>query len=464
MPMLIKPKLLIRKVDYLLEDRFEFGKAAGSVNGTRSTSGHLRTVVDTNPAPLLSIAGGVLTFAGGKAIPAYGDPGNWWPAQARVAGKVMVGTVTGGNLCQIGFGTAQSGTLRSGMRIGGTGLNVIETAVTGPVIATIAAATRYKYFIIPRATGMFLLIKGGAFTNNILLFISGVDSDATLYPGIANYSAVFTADDILIPAQLWLPGPSASDSFTRADGVLGTTDGLTGEQNGGSGLTWNFDTGIATIATNKAVITPTLGSELATGNLVVGTWYSITATQTDYFYTGSAIGDTFRAAATTALDANNKVKAITLSSMFATVSVGTANVKVRAKVAAFTAKTQAGVAIINNAVTPTQGVIFDFDGAGNCKIAEFTTATTWNALATAVKAFTASDELELSLDNDTKAYRCYHITSSGTATLIASGTYTATLGNNAGIFSAFASNTFSSFQCYARGNEGQYSILNTLAT
>lgn len=50
--------------------------------------------------------------------------------------------------------------------------------------------------------------------------------------------------------------------------------------------------------------------ELATGTLAIGTWYQITATQTNYFYTGCAVNDTWRATAATALSANNKVREI----------------------------------------------------------------------------------------------------------------------------------------------------------
>lgn len=47
--------------------------------------------------------------------------------------------------------------------------------------------------------------------------------------------------------------------------------------------------------------------EQSSGNLVVGAWYQITATQANYFYAGCAVGDTWRATAATALTAANKV-------------------------------------------------------------------------------------------------------------------------------------------------------------
>jgi head-tail adaptor len=56
------------------------------------------------------------------------------------------------------------------------------------------------------------------------------------------------------------------------------------------------------------------GTELATGTLTIGTLYQITATETDHFYEGCAMYETFTASAETELNAENKVKPVTLSS------------------------------------------------------------------------------------------------------------------------------------------------------
>jgi len=50
--------------------------------------------------------------------------------------------------------------------------------------------------------------------------------------------------------------------------------------------------------------------ELSSGTLAIGTWYLITATGTNAFYTGCAVGDTFKATDTTPLTASNKVREI----------------------------------------------------------------------------------------------------------------------------------------------------------
>jgi head-tail adaptor len=53
-----------------------------------------------------------------------------------------------------------------------------------------------------------------------------------------------------------------------------------------------------------------VGAELSSGTLTIGTLYQITATETNHFYTGCAVGDVWTATVETALDADNKVKPV----------------------------------------------------------------------------------------------------------------------------------------------------------
>ena len=70
---------------YLLRDEFVTALAAGLLNGTAGEPLGGRAVVDTENK--LSIgATGLLTFSGGKADAAFGDPSIWYPAITRVAG------------------------------------------------------------------------------------------------------------------------------------------------------------------------------------------------------------------------------------------------------------------------------------------------------------------------------------------------------------------------------------------
>ncbi len=153
-------------------------------------------------------------------------------------------------------------------------------------------------------------------------------------------------------------------------------------------------------------------------------------------------------------------KSLTLSSLFSTVDAGNGDSVIDVKVAALLTGTQAGgVARLDSAASPANFIIFYFNGAGNVKIDECI-AGVYASLATAAKAFTADNILRLALSGS--AWRLYHITSSGTAVLIGSGTTNRTTGSLAGLFSTSASNTFSGFTNYPTGTGGEYASLDNL--
>ena len=55
-----------------------------------------------------------------------------------------------------------------------------------------------------------------------------------------------------------------------------------------------------------------VGTEIATGTLILGTLYQITVTEADHFGAGLIIYDTFTALGTETCDTDNKVKPVTL--------------------------------------------------------------------------------------------------------------------------------------------------------
>jgi len=125
-------------------------------------------------------------------------------------------------------------------------------------------ATTYTVAIVQRLYGALFFIKGGAYTNWTLLYLAEYNNITPLYPAISNLSATFSADFVRVPENLIIPQPIASDSFNRANGVLGTTDGAgttdgTGTaraaETGGAGLAWTVQSGVWAISGNKAVAT-----------------------------------------------------------------------------------------------------------------------------------------------------------------------------------------------------------------
>lgn len=251
-------------VSYLLLDKFLDTLAAGFVNNTGATPGPgTRTVVDT--LSKLSVATRVLTLA--ATANAAGDPGLWYASQARGFGRTYLGRVilpaTAARV-EFGFDASAAGSILDSLRFGATTvLSAVENGVA-VVVGAYAAAT-YDVALVMRATGYYYFIKGGAFANWTLLWVSAVVSAAGLPGLVAETSAMlaFTADNLRVPDALFVVLALIYDSFIRANGALGSTgivgpDGQVVEsQAWGGGAGW-------AIAGNLAANTPTLGSELLT--------------------------------------------------------------------------------------------------------------------------------------------------------------------------------------------------------
>lgn len=250
------------KTRYLLQDEFITARAAGTLNGTLAEPGPgTRVVTDTGND--LSIAGGILDFAGGSG--GWGDPYIVYDAIVRQAGRVFLVTVNFATFqnMQFGFDNNQvAGSLtRHFFNVGGgAAVSVTDAGVSYLGVFTGTAATEYKWLIVLRATGAFYFAKGGVFTDWTLLYVGALQATTPLYPAITNYNGVLTADSLRVPQELWLPVPILSDSFDRANGALGVTDGAGhAEANGGGGLAWNNRIGTTLIATNVASASALVG-------------------------------------------------------------------------------------------------------------------------------------------------------------------------------------------------------------
>jgi len=443
---------------YLLYDDFSDTLAAGSVNGTAAKIGGLRTVVDTESK--LSIAGGQLSFAGGKAAPLTGDPGVFYPALSMVTGRLWLctETITATNtyLGRHGWHTSNTGSPTDAFRLDGTSAIIVLTNnVSSPVLGRYAAAT-YKFAIVRGVTNFYFFIQGGAFAAWTYLGAFTATVATNMYPAIANYNAVCTADNILVPAQLWLPAPLASDSFTRADGALGLTDGLGhAEANGGAGLTWAGATWA--ISSNAAVNTPTVNATLNSGNLVVGSWYKIVATEADHFYTGCAANDVFVATATTALDANNTVKLLTLSELFATLpALSTADTLPEAAIT-ITGNVSGGIVCnLDSAASPANFIIAYYNKqSGKACLDEYVAGARTSKIE-ATTTYAAGARLNL-VRSGTEARLFYNNAAVGTVQ-----TMTANTNKIAGLFSTDSGVSLDNAVVWARGTSNEYSYLDNL--
>lgn len=222
---------------YYLYDKFTTARAAGAVNGTNAEPvGGARTVVDTNSK--ISISGGLISLATGAAA---NDNVNY-PSQARVAGKVLLATVTladTSGILGIGLESApQSGAIRNSIRFSTT--TGIQSEQNGGLVlvGAYSAATQYQIALIMRSSGNILFIKGGAFTNWTLLWIHGTDT-AALLPEIwiGNTTTTATIDNLRISKTLYLPTALQADGMTATttDGVVGTINAPSGNAYDGVG-------------------------------------------------------------------------------------------------------------------------------------------------------------------------------------------------------------------------------------
>ncbi len=249
---------------YLLRDEFNDDRAAGALNGVTmpATPGPgNRTGVDTESK--LSISGGQLVCAGGNVVPGWGNPGLQYAAVTRIAGRTLLLQTTwigGANYHYWGFSTGTTGSLNdAGMSISNAGgLRIL--ANTEVIVGTSPSSnTSIKSALVLRTIGVYYFIKGGAFTSWTLLGIDASFANSSIYPRIINYNTAFTVDYIRKPARLWLPPVLAHDTFTRGNGVIGSTEAAGPDNQGAPILAWTGATW--TIATNKAINTPVAGSE-----------------------------------------------------------------------------------------------------------------------------------------------------------------------------------------------------------
>ena len=455
---------------YLLRDDFTDTLAAGSVNGTLAVPGPgTRTVVDTGF--------NVSTLLGRIKCVAYVQNGNpfltYTPTITRAAGRLAVFSAFdewGAGRFSAGFWDLANPLVPTnalGAWVDFAGLIGCASNgandFSGNLVSIIGSADT-PLAVGLRASGAHYLHKTGG--NWHLDFISSVGSTATLYVGWGmRLSSLASLNYIRVPVTLWLPAPLASDgmsSATLTDG-LGHAEGVTGGIGaGGANVPWATAATWA-VAGGVATNTPVLGAEQNSGALVIGTWYSITATQVNYFYVGCAIGDSFRATATTALDVNNKVKAFATAELFRPLTTSmTADVVAHTKAVAMTARTHSGLAIrLNDPTTPTSGILAFFD-KGSVTVVEFNGAI-YTQLFTAVKAWAASDSLQL-IANGVNV-RLFHLTSAGVATLIGStAVATITTGGYHGLFSTDSGNQLDNFILYPRGTSGEFNILNRWST
>lgn len=250
-------RALSKPIQWLLRDEFSDTRAAGAVNGTPPTPGPggVRTVTDTNSK--LSVGGGIASFATGGA--GSGDPGIWYPAIARIAGRLMVARATAlSDRVGVGFDSDQSGNHSGGnalVFILGFG---VQAQPLGVSVAAAPSAGVYQNSAIGlRSTGAIYFLVDSS-NNWVVSWVSGYGTNASMYCSVAQVSASCSAaaEFIRVPADLWLPIPLTSDGFGSSFGTTdgaGHAEGVTGGiGSGGGNVAWTQQAGTYANSAGKA--------------------------------------------------------------------------------------------------------------------------------------------------------------------------------------------------------------------
>ena len=492
-------------IAYLLNDQFTTARAAGAVNGTYAEpTGGVRTVVDTSNR--LSISSGVLNGATGTSY-----AGLWYPSMTRTAGRIFTGTVarTGYNYNYFGFDTNTSGSpAANALYFYSNTFRPYDSDSLGADIGTIAVSGTYTPAIVLRSTGAYYFVKGGAFTNWTLLWSSTTNNSGPLYPmvSLSDNSTLANHDNIRIPTSTWLPTPLAYDTFgsagstvtektgpdsqttpqvnwtggTKAGGVMSITPTIGSnvvvngtfdtDSNWNKGAGWVISGGVATgtAATNNMT---------QTGDLTTNAWYQMNVDiQSGYFgfWKGTSAstwdingaGSYLRTGRMAGTDVgvwpfntgsidNLSYKPLTLSTLFASVPVGTSNVVADVTIPAYTLGTQAGLVIgLDSASSPNNFLIAYLDGTGKATVDQNLGGTYTNIVTAATATWGATYVLRVIKDGT--AVRLYY-----NNVLINTGTCSASItGTLAGVFSTYSGNTFDNFTVFPRGTGNEFNALN----
>lgn len=507
---------------YLLQDTFSDTVAAGSVNGTMARPvGGPRVVIDTNSK--ISIINGVLSFATGEAA----TDGVGYSSKIRTAGRILLYEFTSsdniGNISG-GWSNTQSGTGIDIVRMSGGANGVIGIVAnsTGNVqVGTYLASTLYTLVIILRSNGTFYFIKGGSYTNWTMLWNYDAGNTTPIFPRIYTGNTVTTStiDNVRIPPTLWYPLPTASDSFNRSNGALGSTDGAAIAELGGSGLTWVFNSGIWTIASNAAINTPTLASDVITNggfdsdtvwskgtgwtiaagvathasgtaanitepNGAVGTWYQVDWTITSYVagqfspIWGSTNATVKRTSAATFVDVGRAIantnlgistnstadgnidnvsfKPLTLSELFASITTSQANDVIVSVDVTLVTGCPAGVVMnLDSTSAPANFVIAYHDGT-NAKLDKCVGGVYTNVISAAA-TYSAGATLKVIKQGTSYALYYNNAKVGSTSTISDAGIISNT---THGLFNTYIGNSLDNFYIFPSGTNNEYSALN----
>lgn len=266
-------------LSYLLYDDFTDTRAAGAVDDTDSTppdnvaltgATPTRTVVDSGP--YLSVAPNALAITG---LTAAGDPRLIYPSVVRTFGRTFLGRHNNAGSVQVvepGFHQDASSDPQHASFFFYTSSLLYGFAngtFTARLSAGLSNSANYFWAVVQRASGCYLLIRDttGTFPTWHLLWADDRGSASPLYPvwsvGNGGVDEDALAGALRIPDDLFTDFPVlAYDTFTRGDGVLGSSETTGPDGQTLAAKAWTAQNGTLEIDTNQAAVTA-LGSGTA---------------------------------------------------------------------------------------------------------------------------------------------------------------------------------------------------------
>lgn len=236
-----------------MADEFITAASAGFTVARNCEPGPGQITARDDTGSAITLASGLLRFTGAGASD-YTAAGITFTPQARAAGKVLLCKVTpagtggffrfGWNQFTPGFYTGSTLYLASGAAVGD-----IQLASGGIAIGSYAASAN-EFANVLRATGHVDMQKVGGRWK--VLYVHNADTTASMPPSFHRHSNAFDVDYVRVLTQRWQTPVLASDSFNRANGALGSTDGAGCEEPGGSGVAWSVLQGTCAISSNAA--------------------------------------------------------------------------------------------------------------------------------------------------------------------------------------------------------------------
>lgn len=166
-------------LEFLIRDEFITARAAGAVNGTPAEPGPGTRVV-TDTGSFAPIVGGEFTTTD---VAGNGDPGLWYAAQIRATGLTALMAVNCNKRIYVGWDDAQANIATfSAALVQDTNLYFMNRGANSGPIVTIVNATDYEVAVPLRTAGSFVLIRGGAWVDWTLMWISNTDVTAAPFP------------------------------------------------------------------------------------------------------------------------------------------------------------------------------------------------------------------------------------------------------------------------------------------